>query len=437
MRRAGFSPRPAQPATKASRRRAPHAAGSASANLLRPLLTVVITFVATACSAGGPAVPAAGHGSTSSASAGASADKAMPDKAMPDAATGGSEDQAAPSASAASESATSTTSTRSTTQPDKSVEISAVGDVIMGATPQLPPEDGRHLFDAVAQQLTGDVVLANLDQALTDITTSPKCSADSSDCFAFRTPPSYARWLHEAGFTVINLANNHSHDFGDAGLRDTQAALTAEGLRYTGMPGQVTLQPVGSLRVAILGFAPYGWAQSLLDIAAAQQLVSQAAAQADLVLVTIHAGGEGTDQTHVRPGTEIFLGENRGDAVAFSHAVIDAGADAVLGAGPHVLRGMEWYRGRLIAYSLGNFTGYRTLSNDGPAGVAGIVTLRLAADGTWSGGRLVGTVMVDPGLAQLDPAQQAVNLERVLSRADFGECGVGISPAGELSAPTC
>jgi poly-gamma-glutamate capsule biosynthesis protein CapA/YwtB (metallophosphatase superfamily) len=307
----------------------------------------------------------------------------------------------------------------------------------MGATPELPPDDGRHLFDAVADRLTGDVVLANLDQALTDIATSTKCGANSSDCFAFRTPPSYAGQLREAGFTVINLANNHSHDFGDAGLRDSQAALTAEGLQYTGMPGQVTLQDVGPLRVAILGFAPYGWAQSLLDIPAAQQLVGRAAQQADVVLVTIHAGAEGADQSHIHPGPEIFLGENRGDAIDFSHAVIDAGADAVLGAGPHVLRGMEWYRGRLIAYSMGNFTGYRTLSNDGPAGIGGIVTLRLAADGTWDSGRLVGTVMVDPGLAQIDPGQQALSVVQDLSRADFGACGVDLTTAGELNAPTC
>ena len=110
---------------------------------------------------------------------------------------------------------------------ESSVGISAVGDVIMGSTPALPPDGGRHLFDGVADRLAGDVVLANLDQALTDQAASTKCGSDSSSCYAFRTPPSYARWLREAGFTVINLANNHSHDFGDAGLRDTQAALTA------------------------------------------------------------------------------------------------------------------------------------------------------------------------------------------------------------------
>jgi poly-gamma-glutamate capsule biosynthesis protein CapA/YwtB (metallophosphatase superfamily) len=278
-----------------------------------------------------------------------------------------------------------TASHAASSTPTPPVQISAVGDIIMGSTPLLPPDNGRHLFDAVAGRVAGDVTLVNMDETLTDDPVSGKCGAASSNCFAFRSPPSYAEWLHEAGFTVINLANNHSHDFGDVGLRDTQRALTAHGLLSTGMPGQVAVQTVRSVRIAILGFAPYGWAQSLLDIPAAQQLVRQAKAEAGLVIVTIHAGAEGADKDHVRPGPEYFLGENRGDPMAFSHAVIDAGADAVVGSGPHVLRGMEWYHERLIAYSLGNFLGYQTLSLSGPLGVGGILSIWLAPGGTWRG----------------------------------------------------
>jgi hypothetical protein len=66
---------------------------------------------------------------------------------------------------------------------DPSVGISAVGDVIMGSTPALPPDGGRHLFDGVADRLAGDVVLANLDQALTDEAASTKCGSASSSCY--------------------------------------------------------------------------------------------------------------------------------------------------------------------------------------------------------------------------------------------------------------
>ena len=58
----------------------------------------------------------------------------------------------------------------------------------------------------------------------------------------------------------------------------------------------------------------------------------------------MHAGAEGADRQHVRPVTELYLGENRGDVVRFAHGVVDAGADLVVGHGPRVLRGMEWYQ---------------------------------------------------------------------------------------------
>jgi hypothetical protein len=196
------------------------------------------------------------------------------------------------------------------------------------------------------------------------------------------------------------------------------------------------VQRAGPLRVAVLGFAPYGWTQSLLDLGAAQELVRQAGTRADVVLVTIHAGGEGADRTHVRPGTETFLGEDRGDPMAFSRAVIDAGADAVLGAGPHVLRGMEWYRGRLIAYSLGNFVGPEVLNTRGPGGVSAVLTIELAPDGGWRGGRLTPIRLV-AGLPRVDPDGRGLDAVRELSREDLGTCAVEVGADGTLGGPAC
>ena len=343
-----------------------------------------------------------------------------------------------PSASSPPEAATSTpdAAPASSSAPDRAVRITAVGDVVLGAEPELPPDGGRGLFADVEELISGDVVLANLDQTLTARGTS-KCGAGSNGCYAFRTPPSYAQRLAEAGFTVVNLANNHTRDFGEVGLADTRGALEAAGVRYTGMPGQVTHLDVGGVQVAVVGFAPYGWTQSLLDLPAAERLVREAGTEADLVVVTMHAGAEGVDHQHTRPGTEIFLGEDRGDPLAFSHAMIDAGADTVVGAGPHVLRGMEWYRGRLIAYSLGNFTGYRALSNDGPKGVGAVLAIELEPDGGWLGGSLVPTRMVDPGVPEPDPDRRAVEQVRALSADDFGECAVELSDAGRIGDPAC
>lgn len=319
----------------------------------------------------------------------------------------------------------------------RTVGITGVGDVIMGATPDLPPDGGATFFDPVAAQLAGDVVVGNLEGPLTEQTVTTKCGPDSDRCFAFRTPPSYARWLSEAGFTVMNLANNHSRDFGTAGLTDTGAALDQHGIKHTGLPGEISVSEVNGVKVAVVGFAPYSWAQSLLDIPGAQALVRQAATQADLVVVAMHAGAEGADQTHVRPGTEIFLEENRGDPIAFAHAVVDAGATMVVGHGPHVLRGMEWYKGRLIAYSMGNFAGYRTLSTAGVLGLGGILKVELRPDGTWAGGRMVASHMVGQGTPALDPSGQAIQLVGTLSQEDFGACGVRMGPDGQIAAPTC
>ena len=233
----------------------------------------------------------------------------------------------------------------------------------------------------------------------------------------------------------MSLANNHTLDFGPVGLRDTRRALTRHGVHHTGAPGQIAYVDVGPVRVAVLGFAPYTWTASVVDVSRAARLVRRAAEGADLVVVNMHAGAEGSDKTHVTPGTEWFLGENRGDPIRFSHAVIDAGADLVVGHSPHVLRGMEWYKGRLIAYSMGNFAGYGVFSLAGPLGIGGVLKVTLRADGRWVGGRLVATHMVDRGIPALDAAERAHGIVRTLSRQDFGARAVRVTPTGRLLRP--
>jgi len=316
--------------------------------------------------------------------------------------------------------------------PPGVVAIVATGDIVMGSTPKLPPDGGRSFFSDVQTDLAGDVVLGNLEGTLSTGGSS-KCGAASTNCFAFQTPPSYARWLERAGFTVMNLANNHAFDYGQAGLQQTIAALRRAGLLHTGRPNQITIQKVGDIRVATVGFAPYPWAASLTDIAAAKQLVRAAGRISDVVVVTMHAGAEGREQQHVDRGTERFLGENRGDPMRFAHAVVDAGADLVVGSGPHVLRGMEWYKGRLIAYSLGNFAGYDVFSLGGPLSTSAILRVTLDGAGRFEAGRLVPTHMVGAGLPALDPSEAAHGLVRTLSREDFGRHGVKVSPEGVLT----
>ncbi|HXV34162.1 MAG TPA: CapA family protein [Gaiellaceae bacterium] len=317
----------------------------------------------------------------------------------------------------------------------KRVTIAAVGDIAMGRDGFPPPGGGEGLFAQVAHLLEGDVVVGNLEQAFTDQGTS-KCGKKEKNCFAFRTPPSTAEALAGAGFTVLNLANNHAYDYGQAGLDDTVAALEAVGLAHTGLPDQVTRAVERPVRIAVLGFGFYPTGASLLDVENAAALVQQADRWADVIVVTFHGGAEGKDATRVPRGPETYLGEQRGDLRAFSHAVVDAGADLVVGHGPHVLRGMEWWNGRLIAYSLGNFAGNHTFRIDGPGGVSGVLHVTLRSDGTWVKGDLAPIALVGDGAAVPDPAEAAHGAVRELSKQDFGKRAIQVSRTGVLSPPS-
>src|SRR5439155_13312898 len=129
--------------------------------------------------------------------------------------------------------------------------------------------------------------------------------------------------------------------------------------------------------------APYSYAPSLTDLEAAAALIEAADAEAAIVVVAIHAGAEGSDAGHVTGAEEIYLGEDRGNPEEFAHLAIDAGADLVLGSGPHVLRGIELYRDRLLAYSLGNFSGFHNFATEGVLGESVVLHVTLAPDGAF------------------------------------------------------
>jgi poly-gamma-glutamate capsule biosynthesis protein CapA/YwtB (metallophosphatase superfamily) len=317
-------------------------------------------------------------------------------------------------------------------KPQPGVTIAAVGDTMLGNTPQLPASPGSYL-DAVKGQLRGDVVFGNLEGTLTDVAASPKCGGPSGgDCFAFRTPPSYARHLAAAGFTVMNDANNHSYDFGQAGLEQTIDALRRAGIAQTGLPGEITVLKAGEEKVAVVGFAPYSLTASLLDLPAARKLIRRAARRAPIVVVAIHAGAEGTGAQHVTGAEESYLGKDRGNPRRFARMAVRSGADLVLGSGPHVLRGMEIYRDRLIAYSLGNFSGFHNFDTSGVLGASAILRVTLDPDGALRSGRIASVRLIEAGRPVPDPSGEGVRLIRRLSREDLGQGAVRIGGQGRI-----
>jgi hypothetical protein len=313
------------------------------------------------------------------------------------------------------------------------VRIAAVGDTMLGSTPTLPPSPATY-FAGVRDELRGDIVFGNLEGTLTDVAAG-KCAHKAKNCFAFRAPPAYAHDLRRAGFTVMNNANNHSYDFGPGGQADTVRALHAAGIAQTGLPGEITVVHAGGLHVAMLGFAPYSDTASLLDLPAARALIERADRLADIVVVAIHAGAEGTGAMHVTGGEESYVGEDRGDAEAFAHMAVDAGADLVLGSGPHVLRGMELYRHRLIAYSLGNFAGYHNFAVDGTLADSAILRVRLSARGAFLSGRVRSVLLVGAGMPASDPTGAGGRLVAQLSHDDLAARAVSVTPDGRIVAP--
>jgi len=316
-------------------------------------------------------------------------------------------------------------------KPTGTVTLSAVGDTMLGYAGTLAPDPDTY-FDGVRRQITGDIRFANMEGTLTNLT-SGKCGANSTACYEFRVPPSWARYFKHAGFTIVSNANNHAFDFWQAGLDDTVTALDRDGLAHTGRTREITYLHVHGLTVAFIGVASYPNTGPLNDYPAARRLIQAADRHADIVVVAMHAGAEGVAAEHLTGQDEIYEGENRGNPEAFAHMAIDAGADLIIGYSPHVLRAMQVYHRRLIAYSLGNFAGYHNFTTEGALGISGILHVKLAADGRFLSGRLVSTVLAGAGRPELDPTAQGAALVEQLSREDLGFRGARLSADGAIS----
>jgi len=321
------------------------------------------------------------------------------------------------------------------------LRVRAVGDLMIGsAFPEgyLAPDDAQGAFADVSAWLRdADLTVGNLEGPLCDEGVTRKCKpgAEDGSCYAFRSPERYAALYRDAGFDVMSTANNHAEDFGVSCRERTEQVLDGVGIGHSGRPGDIFEREVAGLKVALIGFHANRNSHCTLDLDVASELVRSVAARNDIVIVSFHGGAEGNGATHTPPGTETYFGEDRGDVRAFAHTVVDAGADLVLGSGPHVLRGMEVYRDRLVAYSLGNFATYGRFGLSGNLAIAGVVDARLAADGRFLGGALLPTAQEGRGEVRVDPQARGVDLVRTLSASDFPGTGVRVAQDGTLAAP--
>ncbi|QAT81638.1 CapA family protein [Corallococcus coralloides] len=320
--------------------------------------------------------------------------------------------------------------------PGAKLRIRAAGDLMLGTTvPEghLPPEGGGSVIAAVRPLLEdADLTFVNLEGPLCDTGKTTKCRSPAN-CYAFRSPTSFGDYLKEAGVDVVSTANNHSGDFGEECRRATESTLDTLGIAWSGPPGSVATVERNGLKIGLVAFHTSAGCNHLNNLPTATALVKQTAATHDIVIVSFHGGAEGGKALHVPAGREMFFGEDRGDLRVFTHAVVDAGAHLVLGHGPHVARAMEFYQGRLIAYSLGNFATYGRFNLRGPQGLGMILEVELDSRGGFSNGRILPTKQVGAGITQPDPAANVVSLVRKLTTEDFPDTGARIADDGRLS----
>jgi hypothetical protein len=320
----------------------------------------------------------------------------------------------------------------------RTLRLRAVGDIMMGSDfpddgAYLPPNDGRDLLTGVAAILRdADVTFGNLEGPLCDTGETTKC-ADGGNCYAFRTPTRYGAYLKDAGFDLLSTANNHAEDFGVSCRLETEAALDELGIAHSGRPGDLATVTVDGWKIGMIGFHTNPNSHFVNDHTTAAALVKAMSMDHDLVVVSFHGGAEGAKNLHVPDQMEMFYGEERGHLRAFARAVIGAGADLVIGHGPHVPRGLEVVDGRLVAYSLGNFATYGRFNLSGHLSTTLVLEVVLDHQGKLVSGKIVPVKLEGEGVPVPDPAKTSIDLIRSLSTEDFGERAPIIAADGSFA----
>lgn len=305
---------------------------------------------------------------------------------------------------------------------DNTLRIRAVGDIMLGAlNPDgfLRPEEKGSILKYIRPVLQdADITLGNLEGTLCDSGYTEKCEPDSLDCYVFRMPEAYGADLKSAGFEFLSLANNHVGDFGLECVSRTEQILDSLSIGWSGRPGTYSSYLAGEVKVGFIAFHSGGFCNSSLDLETAEELVSRVKKEHDIVLVSVHGGAEGLAAMHMPDSIEFYLGENRGHIVQFSHRMIDAGADLIIGHGPHVARAMEIYQGKLIAYSLANFATYGRFNLQEERRFGAILEVVLTEQGELRSAKIISTEQKYWGVPFVDDKHRFTHLVDSLSAAD-------------------
>jgi poly-gamma-glutamate capsule biosynthesis protein CapA/YwtB (metallophosphatase superfamily) len=281
-----------------------------------------------------------------------------------------------------------------------------------------------------------DVVLLNIEGAIGEGPAPRKCREGSTSCYAFRQPPYVAgaiRRFADGAEAVGNVANNHASDAGVDGWHTGIGHLREAGVHVTGADTLATLVVTADAdTLAVLGFSTFVAGPDARDLRAVRRHVARAFARYGRVLVSVHMGGEGRGAQRTRDATERFLGEDRGNPVAFARTALASGASLVIGHGPHVLRATQWQGDALVFYSLGNLLTYGPFNFRAPMDVGGFACATLDRAGRVVEASFRSTYQVQPGLAYPDAQGRGAVLVDSLGRLDFPETGGRVSNLGDV-----
>jgi len=320
---------------------------------------------------------------------------------------------------------------------DSLITIVAVGDMMLGSNypgNEFLPPNGQNILDPLKAILRdADITFGNLEGTVLNSGGDVKQCGDPSKCYAFRQPEYVVDHLVDAGFDMVSVANNHMGDFGEPGRTNTQKVLKEKGIKYAGLEACPwdTLHVKG-LVVGLTAFAPNSGCLKLNEYDRAKKIVKELDAMCDIVIVSFHGGAEGRSKTNVTRQKELFVGEDRGNVYEFAHMVVDAGADMVLGHGPHVTRGIDHYKGKFITYSMGNFATYARFSLSGVSGIAPVYKLYINRKGDFVKGEITAIQQLGEGGPTIDPNKQVFAEIRRLCKMDFPEINWEIDEDGKF-----
>lgn len=301
-----------------------------------------------------------------------------------------------------------------------------------------PPHNGQAFVDSIAHHLdSADITFGNLEGVFVTKDLAPKkCRPESRKagrCYEFGMPYTLSETLAKLNFDVVSLDNNHVSDYGYEGITFTKSRLDSVGIKY-GAKKEPVVFTIDSTKFAVVAFGTSSVSWRVSDIKNAKTQIAKYDTLVDVVIVSFHGGAEGFSAQHTPRETEMFYGEDRGNLPAFSHAAIDAGADLIIGHGPHVLRGIELYKNKFICYSLGNFLTYGNVSLKGVKGVGAIMDLQIDnKTGNFMSGKIIPTKQLAPGIPYYDNASEAISVISNLTKEDFPESGLIINEDGTIT----